>query len=227
MKQQHTHSLDIILLGPPGAGKGTHSKFIETTYGIPHISTGDIFRDAISNKTPMGLKAKAFIDKGELVPDDITVGIVRERLLKKDTEKGFLLDGFPRTLAQAEALDALLAAANRRIDAVIDVVCDEKVLVRRIVTRRVCPNCGASFNTVTLKPKKEGICDYCGAALVQRRDDTEEAFRTRLSEFNEKTEPLVGYYRKQGVLFAMDTSDGNVPEGNGKIRSFLSGVLAQ
>ncbi len=217
--------LDIVLVGPPGAGKGTHSKFIETTYKIPHISTGDIFRDAIANKTPMGLKAKEFIDKGELVPDDVTVAIVRERLLKKDTEKGFLLDGFPRTIAQAIALDEMMGETGKSINVVIDVVCDEKVLLKRITTRRVCPKCGASFNIVTLKPKVEGICDYCGSKLIQRKDDTAEAFQNRLKEFYAKTEPLVGYYKKKGVLYEIDTTDGNVLEGNGKIKKILSGVL--
>lgn len=213
--------LNIILLGAPGAGKGTHSKFIETNYNIPHISTGDIFRDAISNKTTMGLKAKEFIDKGELVPDEITVGIVRERLLKKDTEKGFLLDGFPRTIAQAEALDDFLAKEGRKITLVLNVECSTDILLRRITTRRVCPKCGASFNVLTLKPKVDGICDYCGAKLVQRKDDTAEAFTNRLNEFRTKTEPLVGYYSKKGLVRTIDTSDGNVPRGNAQIVQFV------
>lgn len=213
--------LNIILLGAPGAGKGTHSKFIEDFYSLPHISTGDIFRDAISNKTEMGVKAKGFIDRGELVPDDITVGIVRERLLKKDTEKGFLLDGFPRTIAQAEALDNLLAEMNRSITLVLNVECDTDILLRRITTRRVCPHCGASFNVLTLKPKVENVCDYCQSQLIQRKDDTKEAFMTRLNEFRTKTEPLVSYYSKKGLVRTMDTSDGNVPLGNERIQAFI------
>ncbi len=219
--------LNLIILGAPGAGKGTHSKFIVDTYHIPHISTGDIFRDAISEGTPMGLKAQEFISRGELVPDDITVGIVRERLLKPDAAHGFLLDGFPRTLAQAEALERMLAERNTSINAVIDVICQEDVLLRRITTRRVCPKCGASFNVLTLKPKVEGICDYCGALLIQRKDDTEEAFRTRLKEFHTKTAPLADYYRSRGVLFEYDSSDGDINRGNHLIGTFLDGVIDQ
>ena len=225
--QANRKPLNLIILGAPGAGKGTHSKFIVDTYHIPHISTGDIFRDAISEGTPMGLKAQEFISRGELVPDDITVGIVRERLLKPDAANGFLLDGFPRTLAQAEALAGMLAERNAAINAVIDVVCQEDVLLRRITTRRVCPKCGASFNVLTLKPKVEGVCDYCGAQLIQRRDDTEEAFRTRLSEFHSKTAPLADYYRSRGVLFEYDSSDGDVDRGNSLIGAFLDGVVGQ
>ena len=154
-----SRQLNIILVGPPGAGKGTHSVHIEQKYNIPHISTGDIFRDAISKGTPMGVKAKEFIDKGELVPDEITVGIVRERLLKKDTESGFLLDGFPRTLDQAIALEKLLGELGRKINLVLSITCDYSILEGRIVTRRVCPKCGASFNIKTLLPKVDGICE--------------------------------------------------------------------
>lgn len=217
--------LNLIILGAPGAGKGTHSRFIVDTYNIPHISTGDIFRDAIAESTPMGLKAQEHISRGELVPDDITVGIVRERLLKDDAADGFLLDGFPRTLAQARALDEILAERGTAVSAVIDAECDEGVLLRRICTRRVCPRCGSSFNILTLKPKVEGICDYCGANLIQRKDDTEEAFRTRMEEFRAKTEPLVEFYSQRGLLFVFDTSDGDVPRGNSEISAFLDGVL--
>ena len=224
--QANRKPLNLVILGAPGAGKGTHSKFIVDTYSIPHISTGDIFRDAISEGTPMGVKAQGFISRGELVPDDITVGIVRERLLKQDAANGFLLDGFPRTLAQAEALKDILAERNQSVNAVIDVVCQEDVLLRRITTRRVCPRCGASFNVLTLKPKVDGICDYCGSDLIQRKDDTEGAFRTRLEEFHTKTEPLVSYYKAQGVLFEVDTSDGDVPKGNALMKGFLDGVIA-
>lgn len=216
--------LNLIILGAPGAGKGTHSKFIVDTYHIPHISTGDIFRDAIAGKTPMGLKAQEFISKGELVPDEITIGVVRERLLKKDAADGFLLDGFPRTLAQAEALDKILAERGQKVTAVIDVECDKDVLIRRITTRRVCPKCGASFNILTLKPKVEGVCDFCGANLIQRKDDTEEAFKTRYEEFLTKTAPLVKHYTEKGVLFTMDTTDGDVAKGNDNIAKGLSEV---
>lgn len=222
-----TKPLNVILLGAPGAGKGTHSKFIELTYAIPHISTGDIFRDAISKKTPLGLKAKGAIDKGELVPDEITVGIVRERLLQKDTEKGFLLDGFPRTLAQAKALDEILASEGRAVTMVLDVTCPKAILMRRICTRRVCPKCGASFNVLTLKPKVEGICDYCGSKLVQRKDDTEAAFSTRYAEFISKTEPLVAYYRQRGLVYELSTEDGNVARGNKQIAEFVQEALSK
>ena len=225
--QARTRSLNLIILGAPGAGKGTHSRFIVDTYKIPHISTGEIFRDAIEERTPMGVKANEFISRGELVPDDITVGIVRERLLKDDAKSGFLLDGFPRTLAQAEALDRMLSERGESVSAVIDAECDEKVLLRRICTRRVCSECGNSFNILTLKPKVEGICDYCGGTLIQRKDDTEEAFRIRMSEFKAKTEPLVEYYSKKGLLFVFDTSDGDVPRGNAQISSYLDGILSR
>lgn len=223
--QANAKPLNLIILGAPGAGKGTHSKFIVDNYGIPHISTGDIFRDAIAEKTPMGLKAQEFISKGELVPDEITIGVVRERLLKDDAAKGFLLDGFPRTLAQAEALDKILAERDQTVTAVLDVECDKDVLLRRITTRRVCPKCGASFNVLTLKPKVEGVCDYCGSELKQRKDDTEEAFKTRYDEFLTKTAPLVDFYKKKGILYTLDTTDGIVSKGNQEIADALAEVL--
>lgn len=207
-------SLNVILVGPPGAGKGTHSVHIQSTYGIPHISTGDIFRDAIEKKTPLGLTAKGFIDKGELVPDEITVGIVKERLLQRDAEKGFLLDGFPRTVDQAKALDGILAELGRKVDLVLEITCDPSILEGRIVTRRVCPNCGASFNVKTLKPKVEGICDYCQSPLVQREDDTSEAFRTRIGEYEKKTAPILDFYERRGLVRKIDTTSGIVEEGN-------------
>lgn len=212
-----SRQLNIILVGPPGAGKGTHSVHIEQKYNIPHISTGDIFRDAISKGTPMGVKAKEFIDKGELVPDEITVGIVRERLLKKDTENGFLLDGFPRTLDQAIALEKLLGELGRKINLVLSITCDYSILEGRIVTRRVCPKCGASFNIKTLLPKVDGICDYCRANLIQRKDDTAEAFKTRMAEYEAKTAPIIDFYSKKGLVRVIDTTSGIVEEGNKEI----------
>lgn len=212
-----SRQLNIILVGPPGAGKGTHSVHIETKYNIPHISTGDIFRDAISKKTPMGLKAKEYIDKGELVPDEITVGIVRERLLKKDTETGFLLDGFPRTLEQAKDLDKMLEELGRKLTVVLNITCDYSILEGRIVTRRVCPKCGASFNIKTLLPKVDGICDYCGSQLIQRKDDTSEAFKTRMTEYASKTAPIIDFYTQKGIVEAIDTTSGIVEEGNDEI----------
>ncbi len=212
-----SRQLNIILVGPPGAGKGTHSVHIEQKYNIPHISTGDIFRDAISKGTPMGVKAKEFIDKGELVPDEITVGIVRERLLKKDTDSGFLLDGFPRTLDQAIALEKLLGELGRKITLVLSIACDYSILEGRIVTRRVCPKCGASFNIKTLLPKVDGICDYCGANLIQRKDDTAEAFKTRMTEYEAKTAPIIDFYSKKGLVSVIDTTSGIVEEGNKEI----------
>lgn len=219
-----SRQLNIILVGPPGAGKGTHSVHIEHTYQIPHISTGDIFRNSIAQKTPMGLKAKAFIDDGKLVPDEITVGIVKERLLQKDTEKGFLLDGFPRTLNQAYDLDKILSEMGRKVTLVLSITCDYSILEGRIVTRRVCPKCGASFNVKTLKPKVDGICDECGGVLIQRKDDTAEAFKTRMAEYEKKTAPLLEYYSKKGLVAIIDTTSGIVPEGNKAIDEAIQKV---
>lgn len=191
---------NIILMGPPGAGKGTLAKQLVDRYHLVHISTGDIFRDAIKSGTELGKLAQSYIDKGHLVPDDVTIDIVKERLAKEDCAKGFLLDGFPRTIAQAEALSELSINIHREIDCVINLDCDEEELIRRISGRRVCKTCGAPYHIHSQKPKVDGICDICGTPLVQRADDNEEALKIRLGHYVESTQPLLEYYLAKGLL---------------------------
>lgn len=196
--------MKLIIMGPPGAGKGTQAALIKKEYNLSHISTGDMFREAISNMTPLGIEAKRYIDKGMLVPDSVTIDLVRERLAKDDCKKGFLLDGFPRTLEQAYALKEILKELNIELDAVINIDVDLNALVDRIIGRRVCPKCGASFHIKNQPPKKEGICDECGTALVQRKDDTKETVLTRLNVYTSQTKPLLSYYEAQGLLKNVD-----------------------
>lgn len=190
----------LLIMGRPGAGKGTQAANIKEYYGIPHISTGDMFRAAIKEGTELGKLAKSYMDKGALVPDEVTIGIVKERLLKDDCKKGFLLDGFPRNILQAEALDSFMKEQGISLDAVLDVNVDASILIRRIVGRRICKTCGATYHIDFNKPKKEGICDNCGTPLIQRADDTIETAGSRLEVYDKQTAPLLAYYEKQNLL---------------------------
>ena len=192
--------MKLLIMGRPGAGKGTQAANIKEYYNIPHISTGDMFRAAIKNETKLGLLAKSFMDKGQLVPDEVTIGIVQERLLEDDCKKGFLLDGFPRTIAQAEALETFLKANGIVLDAVLDVNVPAEILVRRMVGRRVCKGCGATFHVEFNAPKQEGICDVCGTPLIQRADDTYETANSRLEVYDNNTAPLLDFYNTRGLL---------------------------
>ena len=196
--------LNIILMGPPGAGKGTQATRIIDEFHLPHISTGDIFRENISKGTELGLKAKAIIERGDLVPDDLTIDLVKSRLSQPDCAKGYLLDGFPRTIAQAEALKKMGPEIGRAVNLVIDITVPDEVLMERIAGRRVCPKCGASYNVTTMKPAKEGICDRCGAELIQRKDDNPESFKIRLDNYYAQTAPLVDFYKAEGLYHHFD-----------------------
>ena len=199
---------NIILMGPPGAGKGTAAKQLQSAFGLAHISTGDMFREAIKEGTELGKLAKTFIDHGDLVPDDVTIGIVKERLSKDDCERGFLLDGFPRTLVQAEALSKISHEINRPIDVVVNLDCDQKELVRRISGRRVCKSCGAPYHITSMKPKIDGVCDKCGGPLIQRPDDNEESLKVRLHHYVSSTKPLLDYYSNLGLLKNFNSLQG-------------------
>ncbi|MDR9793891.1 adenylate kinase [Aeribacillus sp. FSL K6-8210] len=196
--------MNLVLMGLPGAGKGTQAEKIVEKYNIPHISTGDMFRAAIKDGTELGLQAKSYMDKGELVPDEVTIGIVRERLGKNDTDKGFLLDGFPRTVAQAEALEQILKELNKEIDYVINIHVDQEILMERLTGRRICKNCGATYHLVFNPPKEEGICDKCGGNLYQRADDNVETVGNRLEVNLKQTKPLLDFYKSKGYLKNID-----------------------
>ena len=195
-------------MGPPGAGKGTLAKQLKEALHLVHISTGDMFRDAIKAHTPLGDLAASYINKGDLVPDDVTIGLVKERLSQKDCDAGFLLDGFPRTLPQAEALSKIAKEISREIDVVVNLDCDNDELVRRISGRRVCKNCGAPYHVVTMKPKVEGVCDLCGGPLYQRKDDNEESLKVRLGHYVSETKPLLDYYSNLGLLESFNSLQG-------------------
>jgi adenylate kinase len=192
--------MNVILLGPPGSGKGTQAQKIAEQYHIPQISTGDILRGAVKERTPLGVEAQGYMDQGKLVPDEVVVGIVRERLMAADCKGGFILDGFPRTLPQAEALDVTLGEMKRGIDHVISIEVDNEELLRRLTGRRTCRTCGAMFHLMFNPPKKDGICDQCGGDLYQRDDDQEATIRARLQVYEEQTAPLIAYYREKGLL---------------------------
>ncbi|QQE78512.1 adenylate kinase [Alicyclobacillus sp. SO9] len=195
--------MQIILLGMPGAGKGTQAAQVRDEFGIPHISTGDMFRAAIAAETPLGLEVKEYLDSGKLVPDELTIRVVNERLSQDDANKGFLLDGFPRTLAQAQALDESLAKMGRTLDTALYIHVPQEVLLARLTGRRICKSCGTTYHLVFQPPVEAGVCDKCAGELYQRSDDTEEAVKTRLEQYSQ-TAPLVDYYRNQGVLQQVD-----------------------
>ncbi len=192
--------MNIILLGAPGAGKGTQAKFICEKFGIPQISTGDMFRYALKNKTALGQKAETFMQAGQLVPDEVVVAMVEERVSMADCEKGFVLDGFPRTVVQADALQNLLKRLHKCIDAVLNFEVSEKILVSRLSGRRVCKACGVTFHTEFSPPQKAGVCDKCGGEVYQRADDAEATVQARLDVYKKQTEPLIEYYRRQNSL---------------------------
>lgn len=197
----------LIMLGAPGAGKGTQANKLSERFSIPKISTGDILRDAIKNGTSLGLKAKSFMDAGQLVPDDVVIGIVEERLNSKDCVSGWILDGFPRTLQQAHTLDSMLKRINAGIDHVLNLDMDDEEIIKRLSGRRSCENCQNTFNIYFSLPVKDGVCDNCGGKLIQRNDDKEETVRERFRVYKEKTEPLVNYYSQQGLLKKIDAGE--------------------
>lgn len=207
----------MILMGPPGAGKGTQAEQLVEHYQIPHISTGDMFRTAIKGQTSLGMKAKEYMDSGALVPDEVTIGIVADRLSQADCTNGFLLDGFPRTAAQADALAKILSDLNMNLEAVINIELDNDILLERLTGRRVCKQCGATFHTVFNPPQKKDICDRCSGELYQRSDDTLETAQNRLKVYNDQTEPLIAYYTKRDLLKRV--------QGNQEIKQVFQNVL--
>lgn len=209
--------MDFILLGPPGAGKGTQAKLMIDKWHIPQISTGDILRAAVREGTALGVEARGFMDRGELVPDRVVIGIIAERLKEDDADKGFILDGFPRTIPQAEALGEILDELGRNIDHVISIDVDDEELVTRLTGRRMCKSCGESFHVVFNPSAKEGVCDRCGGELYQRDDDREETIRQRLAVYRDQTQPLINYYEKQGKVRRID--------GTGSIEEIFSRVI--
>lgn len=196
--------MKIILLGPPGAGKGTQAKSISNRYSIPHISTGDIFRKNISQNTPLGIEAKKYIDKGLLVPDDVTIGMVKDRLQEEDCKLGYLLDGFPRTVNQAEALQEFLQGRNEKLDTALLIEVPMDFILERMTGRRVCPSCGASYHIKFNPPSVDGKCDLCGSDVIQRKDDTVETVKERLDVYQRETQPLIDFYKDKDLLSVVD-----------------------
>lgn len=194
----------IVLLGSPGSGKGTQASRIENRYKIPHISTGDIFRDNISRNTPIGIEAKKYIEKGLLVPDELTLKIVENRFLEDDCKEGFLLDGFPRTLVQAEALDKDLESISKKLSAAVNLEVSDKTIIERMSSRRVCSSCGESYNLSFYRPVSDGICDKCGGKLYTREDDKLETVTNRLNVYKNQTFPLIDYYKRKGILVTVN-----------------------
>jgi adenylate kinase len=212
--------MNIILFGPPGAGKGTQAKKMVDYYGIPQISTGDILRANVREGTELGLAAKKYMDKGELVPDEVLIGIIKNRLKEQDCEKGFILDGYPRTIPQADALAVILDEIDKPIDVVLNLEVPDEELIERISGRLMC-NCGASYHRTFNPPKKDDVCDICGGKVFQRADDKEEAVKTRLEVYKKQTEPLIDYYAKQGLLVTLNGTK-DIDEVFGDIKAILT-----
>jgi adenylate kinase len=206
-----------IFLGPPGAGKGTQARVLAREWGVPHIATGDMLREAMAAGTPLGRQAKGYYDRGELVPDDVIVGLIADRLRQPDAARGFLLDGFPRTIAQGEALDRMLKDFGQALDAVLFFEVAEPELLRRLTGRRLCRQCQTAFHLVSAPPKREGVCDQCGGELYQRADDSEATVRNRLQVYARQTAPLLDYYRGHGLLTAVN-GEGSVEAIQAAIR---------
>jgi adenylate kinase len=215
--------MNIIFLGPPGVGKGTQASKLVSKHQIPHISTGDMFRTAIKNNTTYGLEAQKFMEAGRLVPDEVTIAIVKERLAQDDCKKGYLLDGFPRTIAQAEALDKICEELNLPIQKVINLQADNELLIKRITGRRVCKNCGEIYHVQTLRSKVEGKCDKCGGELYQRADDSLEKVSVRLDVYVKQTKPLINYYLNKGLLVDIDALD-SIDAINERIEKALEAI---
>jgi adenylate kinase len=214
--------MNIVFLGPPGAGKGTQAKILIERYGIPQISTGDMLREHRAKGTELGKKAQEYMDRGQLVPDEIILGMVKERLSQPDCQKGFILDGFPRTVAQAEALDKLLSEMGKKLDFALALIVPDELLVERLTGRRTCKNCGMMYHIKYKPPKVEGKCDVCGGELYQRPDDNEETVRNRLKVYHEQTAPLIEYYKNKGILREIDGSK-SIEEITQQIISILEG----
>jgi adenylate kinase len=212
----------IVLLGAPGAGKGTQAKKLIEKYGIPQISTGDLLRAAVAAGTPLGKEAKSYMDKGELVPDSVVLGMVEERLKQEDCKKGYILDGFPRNTAQAEALDKMLASLNMALTAAVSVDVPFDDLMKRLTGRRTCKACGQMYNVYFSAPKKDGVCDKCSGELFQRDDDKEATIKKRLEVYTAQTEPLMGYYKNKGILKSV-AGTGSIDEIFNKVCAILEG----
>ena len=196
--------MKIVLLGPPGAGKGTQAKSISNRYSIPHISTGDIFRKNISEETPLGIEAKQYIDNGQLVPDEVTINMVKDRLTWEDCKNGYLLDGFPRTVAQAEALQEFLESRDEKLDTALCIEVPSSFILERMTGRRVCLSCGASYHIKFNSPAVDGVCDVCGDNIIQRKDDVDETVKERLDVYERQTQPLIDFYKEKNLLSTVD-----------------------